>query len=464
MAGPEVQFTDGTESVFLDGTFGWLNVEGWKPQAPHPRSRAVNVSGVDGGEIDGTDYENVAETLTCKLIGGTATVRSTIQRLLRLFNYARMYREPAIPIVLCKFRPDSAEGWYYSQVLVGTIIYDKDALDWQWWNGQIDVTLIFTRRFFWEADTETEVPLIASGAGSSGATGGITLTNQDTASGHNFVDIPIAAIGGDTPSACRLLMTNGSSVTITKVYVSLEPQLTWSIITALYEGESATPLSNQASALSSGGNFNRLTWSGATETDIATWTITGAQLAAAGGRWMRALARFANTFAYTDLYLRLRLTANGVTLWNGEQQLMTASVQLQEIGSLPLPPRLGGLSSLANISMVLSAQRIAGGSLTADLDHLTLLSLNGWRKFTAIANGMTSGQTLNDDGIAGRVYTTQAGGNYSDWAVEGNPLRLWPDPARTQRLRFAWARSDSTMVIADQMAVRLYYRLRRLTL
>lgn len=540
MASPQLKITDGNEAVVLDGTAGWLSLsQPFFPQTPTTRKTAQNAPGIDGSEVLVLDYENVIESFSADLLGSTDTIRAYMGRLQRLFAHARRYQEPGILPVYVKFRPDSSESWYRSQVLNGRALWAPTTLDWGWPNaatGGMAITLIFERRFFWENDSESELALMASGDTTPGATGGKTITNHDDSGHHNWLKIGTAQVLGDVAPAVRLEMTNASGGALGKLFVSHEIEQGAINFQAAYEGESATPLSNQADANSSNGNFNRLTWNGAAETDIATWTITATENARILGRWLRAIVRFANTFAYTDLYLRFKLLSGAVTIYQTEKQVMSATNSLQEIGALPIPPRLGA-GATGPLSLVLQGTRVGGAAVAIasstnaspikittaaahglstgmqvliashlvntnangtwtitvvdatsftlntstgngvgvatgtstpvtvlDLDYLMLMSLSGYRKFTALSTGVAVSSAVVDDGINSYVYSLTSGVKALDLSGEGNPLRLSTDANLEQRLRFVMQRADNTAPISDTLTVRAYYRDRRLTI
>jgi hypothetical protein len=269
--------------------------------------------------------------------------------------------------------------------------------------GGLSINLILERRYYWENDTEVELPLMASGDAAPGATGGKTLTNHEDAAHHNWVRINAGQVAGDNAPTVRFEMTNASGGALGKLYVSQEVELT-TPIQAAYEGESATPLSNVANALSSEGNYNLLSWSGAAETDIATWAIVAAENLRLLGRWFRVLARFGTVGTLSDLYLRLKLLSGAVTVYQTEKQLMVASSSLQEIGALPIPPRLG-LGAVGPLSLVLQGTRTGGAAVSiASSTNATPIVFT-----TATAHGLITGNQVL---IAGHLVNTNANGTW----------------------------------------------------
>lgn len=410
MASPQMLFTDGTETVTIDGTDGWLDADTpFSPATPTLKQRGITSIGSDGDEQDGADFDNVTESVSILLLGSTTTVRANVQKLIRLFDRARRYNRTGEYPVYVKFRPDSSEAWYRSQVMVGRAMYSKEILGAEWINSptsSINVVVMLTRRFFWEADAESELLITTSIVDFIGTTGAKTITNHEDGSHQNWIDVPGGNVAGDVAVPIRLEMTNlTASSNIALIYAGREVTSTGAFITATLEGESATPLSNFADANASNGNYNRLLWAAAAETDIATWSFTDTALIAAQGRWMRILARFSATFSYADLYLRVKLVDAGVTIFQSEKQLMTASAVLQEIASLPLPPNY--LAAGTGVTMVLQATRAGNGAGPIAITAST--AVNPSVVTTTTAHGFASGQAVN---IAGHLVNTAINGTW----------------------------------------------------
>lgn len=460
-----LRFIDDASGVTVDLSGPDGKPRNYVPGTPTLRTRSTSTVKVDGAEQQAADYDNVTETVTAIMTGGTSAIRTAINKLEQLFDQARRYQEPGIQPVYAKVRPDSGESYFRSQVLAGRVLWDSQALSWMWRNGQITVQIIYTRRYFWEQDSESEIPLLLAGEAGAGTTGGRTITNKDTGSSENLIQINKSQLATNIRQPMRLLITNLVATTVAKIYLSQDFYDLGNAV--VYEGESATPLSNQTDANSSGGHFNRATWSGTSETDLLTWTIAGA-LSGVAGRWLRVMARFANTFAYTDLYARVKVVMNGVTVYQSNKKLLSASVILQEIASIPMPPALAFLSTLADASLVLEVTRVAGGSCTLDVDYLALMPMDGWRKFIPLSSGIGQNAVVVDDGIGGNVYSISSGGKkIPDWKADGDLLQLETTIAYgtgMQNLRFLWSRSDGSCPISDTMSIRAYYRPRRLTL
>jgi hypothetical protein len=466
----QLQFQDdaGLVVVQLTGTDG--NLLEYVPNHPVLRKSVITRLGIDGGEQLLADMDNVDETIVAHMTGGMAAIRAAISRLDNLFRRARQYRElkGVLPIWI-KFRPDTAEALYRSQVLSGRVIWDPLTLGWMWANGKVHVQIVFTRRHFWETDAEAEIPLSLATGTPSYVTGGVGLRDhEDATGGHsNAVEINAGGITGDLPAPPRIVLQNllSPAQTYANFYVSHEIEYV-AAMAVVQEGEAAAGItSSQADALSSGGNFGRCTWSGSAQADLAIWNnLTSAVLNAAAGRFFRALIRFASAMTYTDLWLMLKLTTSAGTVFQTPKVLMkSASIALQELGSLQLPPYLIGSANLDTVNVVLSAIRAGGGSSTIDVDFIQYLALDGWRKLLPVAGGLGQNESLVDDMTNDLVYKQVGGLNQKNYAVYGQPLKLEPVDYK-QRIRVLWTRLGGSAVVDDTLWVRAYYRPRRLSL
>lgn len=149
---PGLRFTDGTTTVTVsDGTTGWLV----KYEAKNKRA---------------SDPE-VTEQATALLIGGISAVRTTVESLNKLFQQAEIYRQSKSgPCVYVERLTESAGSWWRSELVDALPVPEPSAMDWGIVQGKIEISLIFTRKNWWEGDTLTELA-ISSPAKPTAATG-----------------------------------------------------------------------------------------------------------------------------------------------------------------------------------------------------------------------------------------------------------------------------------------------------
>jgi len=345
-------------------------------------------------------------------------------------------------------------------------VYETPVYAWRWENLpemgaslRMGVRLVVSRAGWWEG-AEAAVPL--SNITGSNVTTGLTVYNHNDGTHVNYADVGAAAIGGDLPARCRLEVENsGSGQVIGAVYASLNVRSAPASFGYVLEGEAAGLAAGSAlptsDVNSSGGQYQRASWSGTDEVVALGWEMSDTQMTAAGGRAIRPVVRFANTPA--AVWVRMMIGGGTVgsplPVWYGPRALLLAG-QLQILPAIYLPPGLGRGGSMGWASLYLMAQAASAGSYQLDVDAVQLLAVDGWRRFSRIGdNALGYLQTLVDDGLQGVVYTLSGGGRLATHAGMGEDLRLTPGVA--QRL-MVLVDGGATAPIGYQVKLRLAYR------
>lgn len=108
----------------------------------------------------GNGVRPVTETVKYLLVGATkAALHTEIENLELAFERAREYQASRLGNqVYLNFTPDGYADIYRSEVLDGVVELDEDALDWEWVNQKIEISLVITRQPWWEG-RETQLPL-----------------------------------------------------------------------------------------------------------------------------------------------------------------------------------------------------------------------------------------------------------------------------------------------------------------
>lgn len=137
---PGLRFTDGTTTVTVsDGTTGWLV----KYEAKNKRA---------------SDPE-VTEQATTLLIGGISAVRTTVESLNKLFQQAETRRNTGVGTRVFVERLTEASGsWWRSELVEALPVLEASGMDWGLVQGKFEVSLIFTRKNWWEG-AETQISL-----------------------------------------------------------------------------------------------------------------------------------------------------------------------------------------------------------------------------------------------------------------------------------------------------------------
>lgn len=424
-------------------------------------------------QAESVDVAEVSESATI-LVKSTsvATYLSKRSEIVDMLRRGRdRQRDPATqdPVYVTS-QPDGAASAWRSEVLDFRIINEDNIHSVPLKNLKTKITLAWTRRNWWEANSESSLPL-TNGNGSD-ATTGIVVFNCNDATGsspnknNNYVEIKAADAGGDLPAATRLEITNlSASYNISAVWIGQN----WTDPTnavEVYEAENATGETGSSNAGSSGGKYVTKSLSSGSETTLFTWPITSAAMSAARGQWVHALIRFSQTGWEPYTLFRLKVLLGLTTLWQSNQVQPSSeySRAIWDLFQFRLPPALAGLGSLDALDMVLTGQQSSGSAQNIYFDFLALTPADNWRYLDYIGYGVPQNSRIVDDGINGYLYSDDGTDQRIPIYVGyGNPVMIMPN--KLQRLYFWWHTTvGSTAPISLSVSVKVYYRARRLTL
>jgi len=354
---------------------------------------------------------------------------------------------------------------YRSEVLDGRIVLGEDALR-HWGNSGAEVLITWTRRFFWEYSLSS-IGLKRTGV--TKTTSGVTIYNHHDSTTHeNFVDIEGADIAGSLPAPLKITLAATAAIGTRRFYLSGNIFATPASYTAVYEGEASTAAggaleSVEADANSSGGNFMRVTWTGsiAHTRNAWVWSVSATQLGYTGGAWVRVLARFAAT-PPANCYAKVKVKFDGTTplttLSEGPEILLDSARQLQDLGSVQLPP---GYVTGAPTALALIISLRHTGTSQADLDYIQLSGPDGVHRFDQQGYQLASGDFVIDDGPESAVYIQTTGG-FTQHIYSDYPPALFVWPGRDMRVRLLFDEGANS-VIARTMTAFAQYRARRVT-
>lgn len=419
---------------------------------------------------------SVTDTVVLYIDSGAKAARTTngyLHRLERFFERARRRQKLKTGLkVYVKYKPYDADVLYRSEVLDGRIVWATDTTRPAWLpSDKGECAIIFTRRPYWEHDTEQELPL--ANTGDSG-TGGIAIVNHnDSGVGDDhWVLIEGTDVVGSLPAPLRVQFTgNNNLANYIRVWAchTIETDdgtgndQIWTLEGEDNEESPDTPVSNGDS---SGGFYMPQQWTATTETLIFEWTVASVYLYPAAGNPFRAIARLVSQ-GYSNLQLRLSITAGSVgELWSSQIINATANDEIVDFGTIPaLPPQPGSVdaSGYEDHLIRIYATRATSGTHTVNLDYLQLLPIDGGFRYiesAASGTGIASGTSLTDDGIEMVTYLGVPGG--SQWGIfVGSGEWLKVVPGRIQRIAFVYADSFRVAEATQEAIIRLYYRPRR---
>lgn len=431
-----------------------------------PVSPSVNLMQTDG-EVYDVERELVTETIRLHVYGASgADVQAkigAIEQFLGLCEQRQRTRTGDRGYLHLQMSSDT-ESWR-SEVLSGQVQIDEDGLR-TWTGNGVDVTLVLTRRAYWETVAERELPLNNSSAGGK-ATGGVTIYNHDDATtGHdNWADIAAVDVAGNVPAPLRITLANssGASLWTSNFYQANNVFHSPSTFTHVLEGEDAGGANDIVDGNSSGGYFGRASWTALIQhvVNLFRWDLSTGLLAATAGGFFRVLVRFANTPpSGIELQLHVKFPAGTplTTLWDGPKMTATGNL-LQDLGIVQLPPGIPS-GSHDSVALVLSAEYT--GTSQLDIDFLQLTPADSTRWWKQVGYQLDPNDLVVNDGPVNRVYALDAvtGYQWNIYQAYNGVLYVWPN--RAQRLIFLHD-EGSSMNIGRAWSVRAYYRPRRLT-
>jgi hypothetical protein len=367
------------------------------------------------------------------------------------------------------------DGEWRSEVLDGRIVYPEQTLHAGYLPSDVgEVSLIITRRAFWEKDTEYEIPL--SIGGTFAASGRAIENHHDGDAGDvNWVAWEDPAIIGDLPTPLRVEFTNTHA---TLHYQRFHMALTYDTDDAgdmgtnwSLEGEdnAESPGTVTASAVSSDGNYIVEAWAAVTETIVGRWTITDTEFAR--GNPFRAVARMWS--AHDNLYGRLKIIGGSGDgeVWRSKLVKITHSMgvleELCDMGTIPgIPPHMPDGLEAQQVKLELWGLRNEAGTHTLNIDHITLMPMDGGYRTvqtSSATNAVQPGDTLIDDGITGRTYRMDSSILFStQFTTMGD--YLYALPHKPGRITFLWQTSGEVAYANLTATVKVFYRPRRVTL
>ncbi len=420
----------------------------------------------DGDQGPEYAWTSTAHASTSSRVANNDAVRALVRGIERLFQQAQHRQRTGLGTrVYVKFDPANSGTVYRSEVLSGRVdLADAWALTQNWEANETECLVTWTRRYYWEADSETE--LILSNGNSTGTGGVVVWNHDDGGAGHdNYVAIGGTVVAGAIPAPLRLeIYSNfgGGTNDPGPIYIAHNVFSAPGSLSHIVEAESAVGGAggtNVGSAIYSAGSARQCALP-ASEDQLMQWNMSTAQASHCGGNYFRILARFGSQL---PLNTKLRLRVQGVVtadIQDGPLFNFNGNEQLADLGVVKIPSH-----SMADTggSTYPPGLRLRGyGSGTVVLDYFQLSAMDSYRYFNVT---VPPDYTLVDDGVAGLTYldlgTAYANAKSGGIPVKGAPIHVWPN--RDQRLYYLANYTGNTALITGTVQIRAYYRPRRLT-
>lgn len=407
--------------------------------------------------------ETVTESVELILVGDD--IVAIIAAIETAFTVARRTQAEGIgERVYAYILPHGYTNDRRSEIIDGKVDLDNKALSWIERHQHARAKIAWTRTNYWEDADELQLALENSSVVTPTTNPLVIYNHADAGAGHDFsAAIPADEMEGDlpTPAVIEIANSTNNASLVDDIYVGhLAPRANYNppAVTALvFEG------SGSADANCSGGEYANLPWTDDAENQLETWSIDVHQYRA---HTFKILARFRAGFAYTDLWLQVRLLSGSELLSETRWNLMTASEVLQTIGNLKIPPYLHrGYVDTGQLTLALYEKRAAGAG-EINLDYLAGLPLDSWRHYRAIS-GLAYGETLVDRPDDTALITEYVDGGSTVNKVthlveEGEPVMLQPGVENV--LYFLHNLTGGTAPIVRTSTIQVSYRPRRQTL
>jgi hypothetical protein len=416
---------------------------------------AANYRLLDGYFPEASTGDNpITESFNIMLTGASADLADMARGIDEALVFAKAHPDGPDGVWVL-FSPDEAVEAWQSRLSGGALTLDN-RLQTRWKNARLRAQVIIERQPFWEA--VDPVTLELENRAGTGQTAIIVNHRDADATDDLHVRIADDQVEGGLPAPAVIEYTNTTNNA--------------ALVNHLMVGHFATSLPHaaplpsilmfegvgNADANCSGGAYDDLGWADEVENQMVTW---GFDPETFRQRNYKMVARLRDVVAYTDLWLKLKILSGTTILSETRWTLVEAGKSLVSIGSLKIPPFKHGIYiSMADLTLALYEKR-AGGAGAMNLDFITALPQDGWRKYEAIS-GLAYNETLIDDPVSGILYTSATGGNSVTHLVEeGEPLMLMPGVNNV--LYFLHDIDDDTAPIARTAQVVVKYHPRRRT-
>lgn len=443
------------------------------PQTPDLSTVDTNSVITSGGERTVTSRRNVTELCRVLITGNSndalQTAKQTIQRYLTLGE--RKQKTLAGSPVYVQYKPSGvSDSAFRSEILSGKVELVDRSLDYRWVKGNVtELVISWTRRYFWEATSESQVSLSNSqGNGTS-----LKIDNNDYTTNENKVNLSASGMYGEIPTPAKITIGHPGVTVSTRNFYIAHSVISGSGWAGHINGEDGTGIYNSASsgtsASSTGGDYIELAYpAGLTsQTQIAKWTLAGSFLDFCRGGNFSILARFENTpsaSVYAQFRIMYPITSTLTTLARAtEVELAGGGVtsSLFEMGTLRLPPNLINQTGAIDLPLVLLTR--AAGAGTLDIDFIYFMPVDtGYRHLKQIGYQWSGGEIIVDE--QNRDYFFQATNGTSKiglLAADGTPIMLYP--SENQSINFLVDEANF-MDISRDFDIEVSFRERRLSI
>ena len=449
----DLRLSDGTTTVQLTSTSTtYPALLEYAIQTPEQDIRTI-ISEADGYEQPNAYWREVKEQARIAYTPSDMTsARAAMTTLNQLFEQARQRQNRVGAAVFVKFRPDTSDTLYRSEVFSGKAWIEDLRMPW--------ITVEWTRRYYWETDAETQLNLYNTIQVTPAST--ITLRNcfYAASSYSNVAKIAAAQVGGDLPAAARIQLTNLSATTGQDYYLGhmLEGGTAMAFTIEAESGTNYVASANTTNASYSGGAYTTLNNNTSSESKVWDGSITAAMLTAAQGYRYRIHMFATGGASASNVRARAKVTEDGLhTLYESPYLTLPVSGDVVDFGSVQLPPRSANSGTPYPLKLEINLWRTGGGTIV--VDYFQFSPVETYRIYKSNGYPLTLNYILNDDPLNKLVYSDTGSQILYNYTPSGSPA-IMLTPNRINVFTLIHAPADPFR----QTRLAVFYRARRVQL
>jgi hypothetical protein len=432
----------------------------------------------DGAAIVGVRRENVSEAATV-VLGPTwndcCDLLHTINRLLRQAEERQEHGRGKAVYLQLDVTGQGVTNYWRSEVLAGRVSPDNATMGGYLKNrGHLQVAVRWLRRPFWEGP---EMALELWSGAQSGQL--LTLYNHNDGPeapdvGHKnwFEVVGDQLLGADLASPLRLAVgVPGGAASVARLVVSggvvgagsawfsqAAPGINGPFVEAELTADGSK--TTAGGGLYSGDAYRSFAAPGGTMTRVASWTLPAVWGNGGEREYCRCVARLVGA-APAGARLRLEMRSAAGLLWRGPEVGIELSHELQDLGSVQLPP--GALDQVGVLYADLYGAWPAG---SLAVDWLAFLPTMSYRRYVPLGTGLVidTTRTLIDDGAAGQTYLWDGVNRIPAYTVRGGALQVRPSLTMVNRFWLACEGTTGVATAGARVTVQAWTRPRRSSL
>ncbi len=382
------------------------------------------------------DGKRVTESAVLVLEGTAAAIRARVNAIELLLTEADENAGTMAPYGYVNHRPMNSGDILRSRLLGGFVRWSEEAIRRRLDDATpaVEVLVTWTRQDYWEGP---ETALAISSAEDSESTGGVDIYNNSAAT---WVQVAANRVAGTMPAAVRIRLINATGATVNSRFFYLNNNV-------FGAPTSLNPyLAGGSASWNAGSTHNSL---------LYTWTLSGADLGYAAGRYFRVLAGFTSISGGAWLRAGVYSSIGGVyKLLRATREVKSDNRELFDLGALPIPPGGYGVN---NTGLAVALTVRAAGAGSAVLGFAQLAGADSVRRLFQDGYGIPNGAAIEDNGIDGGAYYVSGSSRYPIVRAYGEPLVVWP--GRTQRIGVLFDEGGN-FVTGRKLTVQMWYRAR----